>query len=373
MEKNNEYLKSHIPEDTLEADAGQEDLPELLPPFCLGGRIDFHELPGEVLAICRPSRNAFAQRVSALSMAGSGTGVVMQGQGGDAESAGTENAAAKETDSAFAALFRRDGTLIRRIPLPGNVVFAAARGNRIYGFRSDAPCIVTDLEGDPVPVPWKDWPQEEVIYDLSADGRFLLYRESRFPTDDRRKEVRAKDLETGDETVYPDAHTHDLPMILDDRRVLFQTRWKNNKLSVCDLTDGQLKNSFLDGFCQCYGLDRKRGLIVAAADRVRNKKEVFWAVFDLEGRLLHEWQEDGIAVTGFVLAPGPGFLACVVQLGFGLHERYALRVRDYLTGRVIFDEPVEKGTVPCMSPDGGIVYAADEEGRVLDGWIFDDE
>ena len=323
-----------------------------LPLFSISEGIDCREGPGEITAICRPSRF----REYPVNIAGD-----------------SRLSPGAPPDGAGAAFFRRDGTLLRQILLPGDVSYAAVRGDRVYGFCRDSDCILKDLEGGSVPLPWRDWPREECVYDLSADGRFLLYYEKRFPNRPDLPDLRIKDLETGDETIFQGFDPRALPRFLDERRVLVPQRFMKGRLGCYDMRTGQELFRLLDADCDCFDVDRDRGLIVAGAERItKDSREISWEVFDTEGKHLLSWKEDCAGIIGFLKIPRWSLIVYVVRIFVHalISSKYAIRARDYLTGQIILDQPLPGQAVPCARPDGRAVYAADSTG-VLGAWALD--
>lgn len=322
-----------------------------LPLFSISEGIDYREEPRGIMSLCRPSRfREFPRNLSEKTRPSLGI----------------------SPDGANAALFRRDGTLLRQILLPGDVRYAAARGDLIYGFCRDSDCILKNLEGSSVPLQWKDWPREERIYELSPDGRLLLYLEQRFPVPPR-PDLRIKDLETGDEIFFEDFDPRDLPRFLDGSRVLVPNRLKKEAIGCYDTRTGKELFRLLDGDCQCFDVDRERGLIVAGAERIRSLSVVLsWEVFDTDGKHLLTWKEDCREITGVLKIPHWSMIVYVVRIitpAFA-PPKYAIRARDYLTGQIILDQPLPGQAVPCASPDGRTVYAADNTG-VSGAWALE--
>lgn len=297
------------------------------PLFVMGGTISYSECPGGIIALCEQLSSKIA-----------GAGI---------------------------SLFRRDGTLIRQIFLPRKVVYGAVRGDRIYGFCKDDDCILKDLEGNDLPLPWEDWPQEETFYDMSPDGRLLLYTEIIYPSVKGFRELRLKDLETGMETMFSQQYVNKSSRVLDGGRVfLFEKSRYTGRLIYRDPAAGTEKK--LDA-CEFFDMDPEKGIVVAAVFRDRGYR---WQVFDTDLSLLREWQETCESLKRMLIIPGTGLFVYVAKTKEGRVNEYAVRIRDSASGELLFDVTMDKDAALYIRPDGREIYAVRDE-AVSEAWAIE--
>ena len=303
-----------------------------LPLFCMGDGIQYSECPGDVIALSRPQRH----------------GVDV-------------------------ALFGRDGTLLRQIRLPEPARYAAVRGGRIYGFCKGSDCMLKDLKGNPLPIPWEDWPQEETYYDMSADGNLLLYLEERWSDHyNHTFEFRLKNLYTGMETEFFRAGNHSRNGdhgILNDRKVVFHSK-AAKKINFYEALTGKETEPFFQNSCPCYAMDQEREIVIAAAMEYGLEPEGCWNVIDAEGTLLREWKENCVDIVSMVMIPHSDLIVYVAETHKEWPEKYALRIRDFLTGQILFDEALRDKAKPLARPDGREIYASYTDSGI-DAWALE--
>lgn len=279
----------------------------------------------------------------------------------------------KQEQGLYAALFRRDGTLLHRLQLPETVRYAAVRGERIYCFCEDTDCIFMDLEGNRLPLPWEDWPQEKTYYDLSADGSLLLYLEKKYPIYGSSAYIHLKNLNTGEEVRLPYQEGRDDWRILNGRLIVGRLR-KQEKLLTVDTHTGKETEVFSEENCIGYTADREQDIVIAVIrryDHAFSKRDSLWRVYSGEGTLLHEWAEDCDVNAGFVLIPRSLILVYTAEITTDQRKsKYELRVRNLRTGEILFSRLLREEARPFVRPDGLEIYAAFKNGG-CDAWALE--
>ena len=279
----------------------------------------------------------------------------------------------RQEQGQYAALFRRDGALLHRLQLPETARYAAVRGDRIYCFCKDTDCILLDLKGNQVPLPWEDWPQEETYYDLSADGSLLLYLEKNYPIYGSSAYIHLKNLNTGEEVRLPYQEGRDEWRILNDRLIVVRLR-RQEKLLTLDTRTGKETEVFSEENCIGYAADREQDIVIAVIRRYFHaafKTDSLWRVYSGEGTLLHEWSEDCDVKAGFVLIPRSLILVYTAEIKTDQRKsKYELRVRDLRTGEILFSRLLREEARPFVRPDGLEIYAVFKNGG-CDAWALE--
>ena len=255
-------------------------------------------------------------------------------------------------------IFEKNGTMIRDIPLPYDVVFAAVRRNRIYGFSPYRDCVLLDLEGNTIPLPWKDWPKEKEYHDMSPDGSLLLYRETLYPsgTLEGLGEYRVKNLDTGVETILEKGMWEQEPKFLNNETILQRVIHGYGGLVCFDARTGKRTGSFLDRLCDGYTVDQDNGRVYAALHDFSRGDEVYWTVYNLNGELIYESREQGRWIYGCIALPLRNLAAYILVKDKGRQKEYELCVHDSRQGRTVYREIVSQGTGIYASPDGQELY-----------------
>ena len=273
----------------------------------------------------------------------------------------------------YVSLFRGDGTLLRRLWMPETVRYAAVRGDRIYGFCKDSDCVLMDLEGNRLPLPWEDWPQEQTYYDLSADGSLLLYLEKKYPIYGSSAYIHLKNLNTGEEIRPSYYQKYGDWRILNDRRIVVRLR-KEKKLRTLDTRTGKETEFISEENCQSYAADREQDILIVAVVNYNSdvkKMEGLWRVYSGEGTLLGDWKEDCLDITGLVLVPRSRILVYTVETGENFYNsKYELRVRNLTTGEILFSRLLREEAGPFVRPDGLEIYAAYKKGG-YEAWALE--
>lgn len=257
-------------------------------------------------------------------------------------------------------IFEKDGTMIRDIPLPYDVVYAAVRRNRIYGFSPCRDCLLLDLEGNPVPLPWKDWPKEKEYRDMSPDGSLLLYRETRYPSGalEGVGEYRLKNLDTGVETILEKGMWEQEPKFLNNETVLQRVIRGYGGLVRFDARTGKRTGDFVDRQCDGYTVDLENGRVYAALHDFSRGDEVFWTVYNLNGDLIYESREQGRWIYSCIALPLRNLAAYILVKDKNRLEENELCVHDCRQGRTVYRETVGRGARIYASPDGRELYIA---------------
>ena len=279
----------------------------------------------------------------------------------------------RSTSIGFTAMiFEPDGKLLNQVFLTGRIHFAAVRGEHIFGFCYGQECLYMDLRGKAVPLPWEDWPQEYTYYDMSSDGKLLLYLERNYSTVPRFAEIRTKNLDTGMETVMQISNSSDKMKFINSRTVACKKKDGRGGVIIYDALTGREKTILFKEYCLDYAVDRERELLVACAEDYNGRagKRTLWKVFDADGRLLKEQEEDCERVDErFVLIPRSDLVVYVAKKERSPVEKYVLRIRNLQNGQILFEEAVREDSKPFVRPDGRAVYAVYKD--TVSAWILE--
>ncbi len=245
-------------------------------------------------------------------------------------------------------LFREDGTLLRELQLPVDACYAAVRGGKIYVFFKNRDCLLMDLNGRPLPLPWEDWPQEYTYYDLDAQGRRLLYEES-FRT---WPHVRQKDLETGVELRIHNSsafcrYMSDDSILLGDGDLVKQHNPRSGEVTASFRTNTKPDMTLVNPERTCL------------LTRYRTPKDA-WTVRNTKLETICEWTDPACGARGACFIPGSDLLACTTEVKADSTEE-ELTLRSYLCGTKLFSARVAKKSELWVSPDSRELYVRSGE------------